>query len=63
MATPQLKITQVRSQIGRPQDQKDTLTALGLGRINRTVVKAANPALVGMVRKVSHLVLVEEVTA
>lgn len=57
----QIKIKQVRSQIKRPQDQKDTLKALGLGRMNREVVKTATPALIGMVRKVSHLVKVEEV--
>jgi len=57
----QIKITQVKSQIHRPHDQKDTLKALGLGRVNRTVIKTANPALLGMVRKVSHLVRVEEV--
>jgi large subunit ribosomal protein L30 len=63
MADIQLKITQVRSGIKRPRDQKDTLRALGLGRMHRTVIKTANPALVGMVAKVSHLVLVEEVQA
>ena len=57
----QLKIKQVRSMISRPQDQRDTLRALGLGKMNREVVKNATPQIIGMVRKVSHLVKVEEV--
>jgi large subunit ribosomal protein L30 len=56
-----IKITQVRSTIGRPQDQKDTMEALGLGKIRRSVEHVANPALLGMVKKISHLVKVEEV--
>ena len=58
---PQLRIKQVRSTIKRPQDQKDTIKALGLGKINREVVRQASPQPIGMVRKVSHLVIVEEV--
>lgn len=58
---PKLKVTQVRSVIKRPADQKATMKALGLGKIGRVVVKEANPALIGMVRKISHLVRVEEV--
>ncbi|MCC5920049.1 MAG: 50S ribosomal protein L30 [Cyclobacteriaceae bacterium] len=53
-------ITQVRSTIGRPEDQKRTITALGLGRINKSVEKDLNPALQGMINKVSHLVSVTE---
>ena len=55
-----LKITQVRSIIGRPKDQKRTIQALGLGRINKTVEAEATPQILGMVRKVSHLVSVSE---
>lgn len=55
-----VKITQVRSTIKRPQDQKDTIIALGLGKINRSVVVDTNPAINGMINKVSHLVKVEE---
>jgi large subunit ribosomal protein L30 len=55
-----IRITQVRSTIRRPQDQKDTIQALGLGKIRRSVVHEATPALIGMVKKVSHLVKVEE---
>lgn len=55
------KITQVRSVIGRPKDQRDTMVALGLGKINRTVVKEVNPAILGMMKKITHLVKIEEI--
>ncbi|MGY6546069.1 50S ribosomal protein L30 [Arthrospiribacter ruber] len=55
-----LKVTQVRSTIKRPKDQKDTIKALGLGKINRTVEVENNPHMAGMIRKVSHLIKVEE---
>ncbi len=55
-----IKITQTRSIIKRPYDQKRTIKALGLGRINRTVEVEATPQILGMVRKVSHLVSVSE---
>lgn len=54
------KITQVRSTIKRPERQKRTIKALGLGKINRTVEHEATPQIVGMVEAVSHLVKVEE---
>lgn len=57
----QIKITQVRSRIGHPKDQKRTLDALGLKKMNASVVKEANDTLLGMVAKVKHLVKVEEV--
>jgi len=47
--------------IGRPGDQKRTLAALGLGKINRSVEINVNPALEGMIRKVDHLVKIEEI--
>jgi len=56
-----IKITQAKSIISRPKDQKATIVALGLGRINRSVVVEATPQIIGMVRKVSHLVRIEEV--
>ncbi|MBS9524043.1 50S ribosomal protein L30 [Litoribacter ruber] len=55
-----VKVTQVRSTIGKPEDQKATITALGLGKINRTVEVENTPQIAGMIRKVSHLVKVEE---
>ena len=56
-----IRITQTRSVIDRPSDQKRTVRALGLHRIRDTVVKDDRPEIRGMVRKVSHLVRVEEV--
>lgn len=57
----ELKITLKRSIIGRPQNQRDTVKALGLNKINATVVKPNNEAIKGMVNTVSHLVDVEEI--
>lgn len=57
----QIKITQVRSVIRRPQKQKDTVRALGLRKMNQTVVKNDSPQIRGMIAKVHHLVTVEEV--
>lgn len=55
-----LKITQVKSGIDRPKRQKDTLKALGLGKMHRTVEHVATPQILGMIEKVNHLVKVEE---
>ena len=55
-----LKITQVRSQIGQTQRHRGTLRALGLGRIGRSVEHTESPQLAGMLRKVRHLVRVED---
>ena len=55
-----IKVTQVKSQIGRLKNQKRTLEALGLRRLNQTVEHEATPSIVGMVHKVSHLVSVEK---
>ena len=55
-----LKITQKRSVIGRPARQKATMEALGLRKINATVEMEGTPQVLGMVRKVSHLVEVVE---
>ncbi len=55
-----LKITQTRSQIGQSQRHRGTLRALGLGKIGRTVERAESPQLAGMLRKVRHLVKIEE---
>jgi large subunit ribosomal protein L30 len=55
-----IKVTQVRSKIGSPKKQKDTLEALGLRKINSSVEVEASPQVLGMVRAVNHLVKVEE---
>ncbi|HEX6331217.1 MAG TPA: 50S ribosomal protein L30 [Actinomycetota bacterium] len=56
-----LKVTQVRSVINRPKDQKDTVRRLGLHRVNDSVLKDDRPEIRGMIEKVRHLVRVEEV--
>jgi large subunit ribosomal protein L30 len=55
-----LRITQVRSQIGQTQKHRGTLRALGLGKIGRTSEHAESPQVTGMLRKVRHLVDVED---
>ena len=55
-----LKVTLVRSSIGRPQKQRAVLTGLGLKRMNRSKVLEDTDAVRGMIRKVSHLVQVVE---
>ena len=54
-----LRITQVRSQIGQSQRHRGTLRALGLGRIGRSSEHEESAALAGMLRKVRHLVKIE----
>ena len=56
-----LKITQIRSTIKRLENQKRTIEALGLGRPNNVVFQNDTPQIRGMIRKVAHLVKVEEV--
>jgi len=56
-----IKITQVRSTINRPAGQKKTIEALGLRRIRHSVVHNATPQILGMVKKIKHLVATEEV--
>ncbi len=56
-----LRVTQRRSVIDRPRDQKDTVRRLGLRRIGDSVVKEDRPDVRGMIAKVRHLVDVEEV--
>ena len=55
-----IKVTQVRSKIRRPIDQKRTLEALGLKRINQTVELEATHQILGMVKKVEHLLSIEK---
>lgn len=54
-----VSITQVKSTIDRSQKQKDTIIALGLGKLHRTVEKELTPQIQGMINKVSHLVEVK----
>jgi len=55
-----VKITQIGSPIGRPDDQLETLKGLGLNKMNRTRELEDTPSVRGMINKVSHLVRVEE---
>ncbi len=57
---PTVRVTQTRSPIGRPKDQRATLRGLGLRKIRRTAELEDTPAIRGMIAKVRHLVRVEE---
>ncbi|WP_299524001.1 50S ribosomal protein L30 [uncultured Lutibacter sp.] len=56
-----IRVTQVKSKIRRPQNQKRTLDALGLRKMNQVVEHEATPSIIGMVNTVKHLVSVEEI--
>jgi len=55
------KVTQIKSVIDRPERQKRTMKALGLTKMNKSVEVEANPAMIGMVKRVSHLVAIEKI--
>jgi large subunit ribosomal protein L30 len=55
-----IKITQVRSAIKRPESQKRTLVALGLNKLHRTREVEESPSVMGMIKKVEHLLKVEK---
>lgn len=57
-----LKVTLVRSMIGRPEKQRKVLRGMGLTKMNRTVKFQDTPSIRGMVNAVNHLVKVEEIT-
>jgi large subunit ribosomal protein L30 len=56
----EFKITLVRSHIGKPANQKAVLQGMGLTRLNKTVILKDTPEVRGMIRKVSHMLKVEE---
>ena len=56
----EIKITLVKSVIGHPQRQKDTVKSLGLNKIGSSVIKNKTPDIEGKVKKVAHLVTMEE---
>lgn len=56
-----IRITQVKSKIDRPENQKRTLEALGLRKMNQTVEHTVTPQIMGMVSKVKHLLHVENI--
>jgi len=55
------RITQVKSSIKRPENQKRTLEALGLKKLNQTKEVTGSPQVLGMIEKVKHLLTVEEI--
>jgi large subunit ribosomal protein L30 len=57
----QLKITLVRSGIGSPRKQRAVLTGLGLTRLHKTVIREDRPEILGMLRKVQHLIQVDAI--
>ncbi|HVE63875.1 MAG TPA: 50S ribosomal protein L30 [Mycobacteriales bacterium] len=57
-----LKVTQIRSRIGQKENQRQTLRSLGLKRIHDVVVQEDRPEIRGMIKTVTHLISVEEVT-
>lgn len=57
----QISVTQTKSIIGRREDHRRTIRALGLKRINHTVIHEDNPVIRGMIHKVRYMVVVEEV--
>lgn len=57
--TDKIKITQTKSSIGYNEKQKLTLEALGLKKVNHSVIQQATPQIQGMIKKVQHLVTVE----
>ena len=60
MAKATIKVTQTGSPIGRPKNQRATLVGLGLNKMHRTVELEDTDAVRGMIRKVNHLVQVED---
>ncbi len=60
MAAKTLRVTQVRSPIGRQNDQRQTLIGLGLNKMHRTRELEDTPSVRGMINKISHLVRVED---
>jgi large subunit ribosomal protein L30 len=58
-----IRITLIKSPIGAPLTQKRTVAGLGLRKLNHSVVQSASLSVLGMVRKVAHLVSIEEVAA
>ncbi len=56
-----IKITQIKSVIDRSERQKRTMKALGLSKMNQSVEVEANAAIIGMVRKINHLIAIEAI--
>ena len=61
MAEKKIRITQIKSSIGYRREAKDTLKALGIKKMNGSIVKVASPAIEGMITSINHLLKVEDV--
>ena len=61
MAEKKIKITQIKSAIGYRHQAKDTLKALGIKKMNGSVVKVVSPAILGMITSINHLLKVEDI--
>ena len=61
MADKKIKITQIKSAIGYRSQAKDTLKALGIKKMNGSVVKVVSPAIKGMITSINHLLKVEDI--
>tara|TARA_Y100000991_G_scaffold198513_1_gene169629 strand:- start:184 stop:372 length:189 start_codon:yes stop_codon:yes gene_type:complete len=61
MLMDKIRITQVKSIIGRPERQKRTMLALGLKKMNQSVEHESTPQVLGMIKKIAHLLKIEEV--
>ena len=61
MFMDKIRITQVKSTIGRSERQKRTMLALGLKKMNQTIQHDSTPQVLGMIKKIAHLLKVEEV--
>ena len=62
MVEKKIKITQIKSAIGYRQRAKDTLIALGIQKMNQSVVHNESPAILGMINSIQHLVKVKELS-
>jgi large subunit ribosomal protein L30 len=56
-----LKVTQVKSTIDRPENQKRTVRALGFTKLNQTIEVEGSPSILGMIKQVSHLLKIENI--
>ena len=61
MAEKKILITQIKSAIGYRRQAKDTLKALGIKKMNGSIIKVASPAIEGMIASINHLLKVEDV--
>ena len=61
MAEKKIRITQIKSSIGYRREAKDTLKALGIKKMNGSIIKVVSPSIKGMITSINHLLKVEDV--